>query len=180
MKSYNDKIATYSVLVAVIAIVVTLATPEIRIWFGLEKEPSSEATKKNMEQPPSTNAEGDEGNPNQTILENNKSEINKSEINKSRTQTPTNPENKIQSKGSENKSVFTFTGTVVDKESNALAGIEVVWKDQKTNSQADGTFSFQVPNNMKGQDLKVVLSKNGKSYPPIENPSGTVFVFPPN
>lgn len=113
--------------------------------------------------------------PNLITTENKKSENSK--INNQPTVILENssPETKTESNG-----LFSFTGTVVDKESNALAGIEVSWKDKKTVTQADGTFSFQVPNNLKGQDLKVVLSKNGKSCPPIENPNGTVFIFSPN
>ncbi|MFZ4473966.1 MAG: carboxypeptidase-like regulatory domain-containing protein [Saprospiraceae bacterium] len=48
MKNYNDKIATYGVLIAVIAILVSLATPEIRTWIGFEKS-EKETTNSNTE-----------------------------------------------------------------------------------------------------------------------------------
>jgi len=100
--------------------------------------------------------------------------------NNANTFVPTAHENIRAKREIETAGVFSFTGTVVDRESNAVAGIEVTWGSQKTVSQEDGTFSLQIPNTLKGQELKIVLSKNGKSYPPIENPSGTVFVFAPN
>lgn len=38
MKSYNDKVATYSLLVAILAIIVSILTPEIRTFFMEEGE----------------------------------------------------------------------------------------------------------------------------------------------
>lgn len=154
----------YLVAIAILGLIGTLAT----LIYQSKKESQNPSTH------PISSGKKDE-TPNIAISESKKPKYNKT-INL----IPTTQENQSKEQKVEGVGVFSYIGTVVDKESNALTGIEVAWGSQKAVTHADGTFSLNVPNTFKGQHLKIVLSKNGKSSPIIENPSGTTIVFLPN
>lgn len=166
MDKEEEKVAhingRYLVVIAIIGLIGTLAT----LIFQHKEENQNSSI-------PPTSSEKKDGAPNLAASENKRTGDDKTETFETTTHEKRNSEQKNESVG-----VFSYTGTVVDKKSNALPGIEVVWGSQKAVTQADGTFSLPVPNEFKGHDLKIVLSKNGKNYPPIENPNGTVFILP--
>lgn len=91
---------------------------------------------------------------------------------------PVSPDNNAIKPANAQDQSYPFTGTVLGADRKSpLEGVTVKYEGLTTTTNAAGYFSLPF-STTKGQQVKLTLAKNGKSYG-YEMPSGVDFVFPP-